>query len=276
MIKVNLQNILALFTALFFSSCVTRSKGLIFSPEHKLALDVYSPKKIRSKTDVLVFIHGGNWRSGKRKTYKFFGKGFARKGVVTVVIDYRLSAVTDFRGMGTDAAKAVKWVQQNISNYGGDSSRIFLSGHSSGGHLSALVATDNAYFKAEGIENTLKGVVLIDAFGLDMYSYLKKSQNAEDSIYFPAFTKDPVNWKKGSPIYFVDKKSPLFLTYVGERTYPAIKKYSGTFLEALKPFQPQAQLLLIKGKKHVPMIAQFYNPSNRRYDEILEFMKKVK
>lgn len=260
----------------FFTSCVTRHKGLVFDEEHKLALDVYSPKKIKNKKDVLVFIHGGNWRSGKKKTYKFFGKGFARKGLVTVVIDYRLSAITDFRGMGQDAARAVKWVQENISNYGGDSSRIFLSGHSSGGHLSALVATDQEYLKREGIKNPVKGVVLIDAFGLDMYSYLRNSQNAEDSIYFPAFTKDPALWKKGSPIYFLDKQSPPFLTYVGGRTYPAIKKYSNTFLEALKPLQPEAKLLVVKAKKHVPMIAQFYNPSNKRYDEVLDFIRMIK
>lgn len=276
MIKLNFQNFLALFTALFFSSCVTRSKGLIYDPEHKLALDVYSPRKIIKKKDVLVFIHGGNWRSGKKKTYKFFGKGFARKGIVTVVIDYRLSGVTDFRGMGQDAAKALKWVKENISSYGGDDTRIFLSGHSSGGHLSALVTTDQDFFKKENIGNQVRGTILIDAFGLDMYTYLKNSQNAKDSIYFPAFTKDPVNWKKGSPIYFIDKQSPPFLMYVGGRTYPAIKKYSATFLEALKPFQPEAKSILVKRKKHVPMIAQFYNPSTKRYDEIIEFMKDTK
>lgn len=274
--KLNVQTCLALFTALFFSSCIIRHKGLIFDQEHKLALDVYSPKKIKHKKHVLVFIHGGNWRSGKKKTYKFFGKGFARKGVVTIVMDYRWSTVTDFRGMSQDGARAIKWVQENISKYGGDSSRIFIAGHSSGGHLGALLATDESYLKKEGIKNPIKGVVLIDAFGLDMYSYLKNSQNVEDSIYFPAFTIDEVLWKKGSPIYFLDKHSPPFLTYVGERTYPAIKKYSNTFVAALKPLQPEAKLLLIKGKKHVPMIAQFYNPSNKRYDEILNFMRTIK
>jgi len=275
MMKINFRNLLALFIVLFFTNCVTSTKGLIYDPEHNLALDVYSPKKIKQKKEVLVFIHGGNWRTGKRRTYKFFGKGFARKGIVTVVIDYRLSGITDFKGMSGDAVKSIKWVYENISHYGGDSTRIFLSGHSSGGHLSALVATDQEYFKEVKIENPIKGVALIDAFGLDMYSYLKNSQNQKDSIYLPTFTTDPANWKKGSPIYFLNTQSPPFLMFVGGRTYPAIKKYSATFFETLKLYRPEAKLILVKRKKHVPMIAQFYNPGSRCYDDILEFMRKT-
>ncbi len=194
--------------------------------------------------------------------------------MVTVVIDYRLSNVTNYAGMTGDAARAIKWVKENISSYGGDTNRIFLSGHSSGGHLSALVATDQHYFKDQGIINSVKGVVLIDAFGLDMYSYLKNSQNVEDSIYFPTFTKDPVNWKKGSPIYYLGKNVPRFLILTGSRTYPAIKLYSTEFLRTLIPYHPEALLIEVKRKKHVPMIAQFYNPWNRRYSDILEFISK--
>lgn len=264
------------FSLLLFTQCISKKRGIIYDPEHKLALDVYSPKKVNAKKDVLVFVHGGNWRSGKRSTYKFFGKGFARKGLVSVVIDYRLTDQTDYLGMTTDVGKAVKWVYKNISSFGGDSSQIFISGHSSGGHNAALLATVPDYFETLHIENPIKGVILIDAFGLDMYTYLSNSVNKEDSIYYQTFTNDPSKWKDGSPIYYLKKSSPKFLLFVGGKTYPAIKENTDAFMTALKPFQPEAKLIKVNRKKHIPMIAQFYNPWNKRYKEILSFMKETR
>lgn len=273
-----LKHLFYYFSFLFFpmvlTNCISKTKSIVFDPEHNLALDVYAPKKQKAGTEVLLFVHGGNWRSGKRSRYKFFGKGFAKKGVVTVVLDYRLSDRTTYKGMAADVAKAAQWVKENISKFGGDPDKIFLSGHSSGAHLASLVATDPKYFEELKMNDPLKGVVLIDPFGLNMYTYLKNSQNKEDSIYFPAFTKDPQNWKDGSPLYHLGKNSPRHILFVGEKTYPVIKIYSREFLMALKPFQPEIQLVEVKGKKHVPMIAQFYNPWNKRYGEILKFIKE--
>ena len=63
----------------------------------------------------------------------------ASKGVVTVVPDYRLSPRTEYRGATTDVAMALKWTKENISvSTGVMSSRIFIAGHSAGGHLAAL------------------------------------------------------------------------------------------------------------------------------------------
>jgi len=267
-------HILMIFSLSFFTRCVSKKAGLVYDDKTQLKLDVYSPKNKKEKKEVLVFIHGGNWRTGKRSTYKFFGKGFARKGIVTVAIDYRLTDVTDFKGMTQDAAKAVRWVQDNIAAYGGDVNKIFLSGHSSGGHLAALLATDESYFKELGITNPIKGAALIDAFGLDMYTYLKNSQNKEDSIYYPTFSKDPQYWKKGSPMYFLDKTSPRFILFVGGSTYPTIKFYSTEFLRTAKIYRPETKLIELRRKKHVAMIGQFYNPRNRCYMDILEFMGK--
>lgn len=266
--------VLCVLITLLFPSCVTCRRGIVYDKENNLALDVYSPKRKSEKKEVLVFIHGGNWRNGKRSTYKFFGNGFAKKGIVTVVIDYRLSNTTTYVGMGQDVATSVKWVKENISAYGGDPEKIFLSGHSSGGHLAALVALDPSYFQASGIEKPVKGVILIDAFGLDMLSYLTNSRNKKDSIYFPAFTKDTISWRKGSPLYYIDKDSPRFLLLTGGRTYPAIKNHNLQFWTALKIFQPDVRLVDLKGKKHMPMIAQFYNPSNKLYKMIKGFMRK--
>jgi acetyl esterase/lipase len=271
------RNFLMLAGCLLLTSClfkpITSTKDLVYDKQSDLRLDVYSPPRKKEKADVMVFIHGGNWRSGKKSLYRFFGKGLARKNIVSVVIDYRLSNKTDYAGMCLDAAKAIKWTRENATTFGGDTSRIFISGHSSGGHISALVSTDPSYFKAVNISNPLRGIVLIDAFGLDISYYLTNSTNKGDSIYYPAFTKNQETWKKASPVFFLSKNTPPVLMMVGSKTYPAIKKDSEIFFTELRKYQTNALLIRVKGKRHVAMIGRFYKPRSKGYRDILAFIK---
>lgn len=239
---------------------------------HKLQLDVYAPKKITELKDVFVFVHGGTWKSGRKDQYKFLGNRMARKGVVTVIIDYRLSPSTDYKGMATDVATALKWTKENISSYGGDSHKIFVSGHSAGGHLAALVSTDNHYFDSLNIPNPIKGTILIDAFGLDMHKFLSNDKYEKVKTYYSVFTHDPQIWKNGSPFFYLRDGMSPFLIYVGGRTYPSIKEGNNDFLKALKKYHPGTQLITVKHKKHVPMITQFLYTGNKAYKEIIRFM----
>lgn len=220
----------------------------------------------------MVFVYGGNWVHGKKSIYRFFGKGMARKGMICVVLNYRLSPVTDINGMATDVAEAVKWLKENSASLKGDSSNIYISGHSAGGHLAALVATDNRHFENLHIKNPVKGVVLIDAFGLDMYKYLSESNNIKDTLYKRPFSYDPATWKKLSPVNYLDKNSPSFMQFVGGKTYPAITELNIVFYNRLRQYQPAAPFITLKGKKHIPMIFQFLNPRAKAYKDILSFM----
>jgi acetyl esterase/lipase len=263
---------------LLLSSCafksVTKSKDITYNAEHKLQLDIYSPKKTSRPKEVFVFIHGGRWNSGRKEQYKFLGDRMARKGVVTVVMDYRLSPLIAYRGMTADVASALKWVKENITSYGGDSNKIFVSGHSAGGHLAAMVSADNSYFDSLKIPNPIRGTILIDAFGLDMFKFLSNDKYEKDKTYYAMFTSTPQTWKDGSPIYKLREGMGPFLIYVGGKTYPSITESNNDFLSAIKKYQPDTQLITVKNKKHVAMISQFLNTGNRAYKEIIKFMEK--
>jgi len=261
---------------LLLSGCsfrsVSKSKNIVYNPEHQLQLNVFSPKKISNPKEVFVFIHGGNWQRGKKSIYNFLGKRMAKKNIVTVIIDYRKYPLAAYKEMTSDAASSIKWVKQNISTYGGDTNKIYISGHSAGGHLAALVATDEQYFNALNMKNPVKGVILIDAFGLDMYNYLMKEDNYKKEVYHSVFTKDPDTWKKASPIYHLHKDMPPFMIYVGGKTYPNIIKGSNDFLVPLKKYQASAGIITVKGARHIPMIFNFLNPRKKAYKEIIDFM----
>jgi len=269
---------------LTFSGCslkrINRTKDIVYSRAGNVIktdqqLSIFAPKKSGSPADVLVFIHGGNWNSGKKSQYNIIGSHWAKKGIVYVIIDYPLSPAADYREMAMASAASVKWVKENISRYGGNPERIFVSGHSAGGHLAALISIDNQYFKRLKIENPITGTVLIDAAGLDMYGYLTGEKLAKDHTYLKTFTADPETWKEATPLYHLHKNMPPMLIYRGGRTYPSILESNEKFIKALQDYAPGTPYHIQEKKKHIPMITQFFNPWNNRYDEIIEFMGKA-
>ena len=269
-----------------FSGCafkrVSRHKNITYLPadsSNNIAsqkLNVFAPQSHHLLKEVLIFIYGGNWNSGKRSLYSFLGNRMARKDVVTVIIDYPKSPKANYNEMATDAALAVKWVKENIKQYGGDPDKIFIAGHSAGGHLASLITVRNKYFDKMGMVNPVKGTILIDAAGLDMYGYLKEQNFAEDNTYIQTFTNNPNNWKEASPLYHLQKGMPPMLIYLGEKTYPSIKSGNEEFTDSLKNLGYPPLYHILKGKKHIPMITQFFNSYNPRYKEIIEFMRKEK
>src|SRR3990170_5971667 len=129
--------------SLFFiplSSCsfksIKRSKNIRYldadpvSKTKKQTLNIFGPRKWSTSKEVLIFIHGGGWNSGKKSLYNFFGTRMARKNVVVVIINYPLSPKANYHQMAVAVAKGVEWVKKNIETFGGNPERVFISGHS--------------------------------------------------------------------------------------------------------------------------------------------------
>jgi acetyl esterase/lipase len=114
-------------------------------------LDVYVPATPPEEpAPVVVFFYGGAWDSGKKADYRFVGRTMAARGFVVVVPDYRVYPQVVFPSFVEDAAAAVAWTFDQASSYGGDTSRVFLMGHSAGAHIAAMVALNGTYLEAEG------------------------------------------------------------------------------------------------------------------------------
>jgi acetyl esterase/lipase len=120
-------------------------------------LDVYSPKVMAADTPTLVFYHGGSWQYGSKDDYRFLGTAFAARGIQTVVVNYRLHPEVIFPSFVEDAAKALAYTTTNIAQ----GRPVFISGHSAGAHIAALVALDPRFLATErtSICDTTKGVI---------------------------------------------------------------------------------------------------------------------
>jgi acetyl esterase/lipase len=237
-------------------------------------LDVYYTETGAPK-DVLVFVHGGSWNSGKKDTYWWLGRNMARKGVVAVIINYSLSPDSQYEKMAADCAEALKWVSDSISKFGGNARRIYVMGHSAGGHLAALINNDPRFFKQLNIPNPIHGLILNDAFGLDMFEYLSSAvDNAQTKSFLNTFSEDKAIWKTGSPMSYLKEVKNPFLILVGERTYPAIQLQSDRLYKQFQSAGKPAEFRIIPDKKHIGMISQMIFSGNVMYKYVLGFMKK--
>lgn len=244
----------------------------IFSNE-AYTLNIFSHKDYKERP-IILFAYGGSWVSGKKELYNFLGKRFARKGYVAVIINYPLAPEFKVQEMSLAVAEAINWTYENIQAYGGDHNKLFVAGHSAGGHLITLNSLNDRNFDSLQVKNPISGAILIDAAGLDMYTYLKEEKLAAGTSYLRAFTNDPEIWKEHSPIYYLDKEDPKLLILMGGKTYPGIKSSSEKFLRKADALEIKPTYHLQPKKSHIQMILQFYWPWSKPYKWIDEFINK--
>ena len=95
-----------------------------------LQLDIYKPRNLTKPAPLLVFIHGGGWKSGERADYKVYLVAFAKKGYLTATVSYRLLDEAPYPACAEDITDAVQWFFRNGEKYGYDPDRIALIGGS--------------------------------------------------------------------------------------------------------------------------------------------------
>jgi len=223
--------------------------------KHKL--DLYLPRDQKS-FPVLMFVHGGSWRSGDRSSYRALGDRLARAGIGVVIPSYRLMPQNPHPAQIEDVAAAFSWVVQNIAQHGGDVSRIYLSGHSAGAHLAALLALDEKYLGKFGLPRTsIRSVIAMSGvYDLDKIDTFLVAADGGDK-------------HDASPAAHAHSGSPPFLISYCQWDYFGLPKQARDFTRALKKNFVGAELLYVPGENHISEVISLVQDHGLLIDAIL-------
>ncbi|MCZ2846048.1 MAG: alpha/beta hydrolase [Candidatus Bathyarchaeota archaeon] len=240
-------------------------------------LDIYKPLMGNKNHPVLVFVHGGYWIQGDKGNLDDKAKAFTKAGWFLVNINYRLSPEVMHPVHAQDVAKAITWIYENISYYGGNPQNIFLLGHSAGGHLTALIALDEHYLKDLGFSNKIiRGIIGLDCAAYHLPTKIE-SETENYYLFEMTFGNNPDVWEKASPINYVEKgKSipPFLLIYAGD--WEISKIVNLAFAKALKMANYEIELYYAPEKDHVSIERDLGKLGDNTIEKIFQFIHKYK
>ena len=176
------------------------------------SLDLYLPTVSSpcAARPIVIWVHGGGWEGGDKAEFMehkvplFNGAGY-----VFASINYRLSDSTKPDHLiwpvhDDDTADAVAWLVHHAAEYGGDTRRIAIFGHSAGGGIVAAITTDSRYLGRSKLPlTTVKCAGSMDGEGYDVVAGATTSPPEWQPTYLNAFGTDPANWEQASPIRYV-------------------------------------------------------------------------
>ena len=242
-------------------------KRIAYGPKPIESLDLFPTSK--PNAPINVFIHGGAWRQRSVKDYAFLAEMFVRAGSHWIGLDF--DGVEGTNGnllpMADQVRRGVAFVYKNAKSFGGDPSRIYVSGQSSGAHLAGNVVTTD-WEKDYGVPNDIvKGALLCSG----MYD-LKPVRLSKRSEYV-AFT-DEIEEKLSSQRRLDRLNCPLIVSY-GTYETPEFQRQNREFAAAVKAAGKPVRLLVAEGYNHFEMAELIGNPLSLLGNAVLEQMKPV-
>ena len=200
--------------------------------KERCMLDIYYPSNIKDFPTV-VWFHGGGMKGGE----KYISELLKNKKIAVVAVNYRLYPKVKCPVYIKDAAAAVAWVFQNIERYGGNTSKIFVSGHSAGGYLTMMVGLDKSYLAPYDINaDSIAGLIPYSGHTITHMT-----------------VREEIGIKDTQPI--VDKYAPLF--HVRPDAPPLVLITGDRELEMLGRYEENAymwRMMKIAGHKNTTLL----------------------
>jgi acetyl esterase/lipase len=193
-----------------------------------LLLDLHMPQKV-TDSNLVVWVHGGAWRSGSKQSMPL--SSLVDAGYTVASVEYRLSPVAPFPAQIHDIKAAIRFLRAISSRYGYRSDRIAIAGDSAGGHLAALVGTTNGHRELEGtigdhLDQSSNVQAIIDYYGpTNLMTIVEQSTPHGIGVRVPALQlllrgqpeDNPELAKLASPVEHVDGSDPPLLLIHGDQ-----------------------------------------------------------
>jgi arylformamidase len=216
------------------------------------ALDVWSTRQ--PNAPVMIFVHGGAWRGGLAKDYAFPAETFIHAGAHLVVLDFInvIEAGGDLMPMIDQVRRAIAWVAKNAASLGGDAGRLYLSGHSSGGHLAGCALITDWQSEHGLPKDVIKGAALCSG----MYDLKPVRLSARSHyVHFTDAVEDALSAQR-----HLDRLvTPVTLLHGTEET-PEFQRQTRDFAAAVKAAGKPVRLVVGEGYNHFELMETLANP----------------
>jgi acetyl esterase/lipase len=190
----------------------------------------------------LIYIHGGYWQMNDKEPYAFLGEGVLGAGFNLVLIEYTLAPAARMDQIVGEIVSAVAWVIEHAKEIDGDPARVFVSGHSAGGHLTAMAMADARL--AGGV--AISGIYDLEPIRLN---YLNEKLGL-----------DVAETERNSPMrYFPATAAPLVVT-VGLGELPELVRQSEEYAAAWMARGHRGRYLPVPAHDHFSILEELARP----------------
>lgn len=225
--------------------------------------DLYMPDR-PGKFPLIVFAHGGAWKSSDKSQYEQVGRYLAENDCVAIICNYRLAPRHRYPVPCEDFAKAVVWAYENGEKYNGDPHHLIAMGYSAGAQIASQVALNKSFLESEKYSpEIIKGVVGISGI-YEINPVINRISNK-------AF--EGSDFKDASPLHHVGKPGPRFMLLYAANDFKMVEKQTKQFYDRLKNNGYSVDIYLCKKVNHMTITEQL---SDKQYaEEVLKFFREA-
>ncbi len=231
-------------------------------------LDLYLPHDTSARDmPTLLFMHGGYWTHGHKEWLGFMAPAFTSLPALFISVGYRLAPAARYPAALEDCLAALHWTYHHIATYGGDPQRLFVGGHSAGGHLAALMTLQPRLLTARGLPaDVIKACISVSGV------YDLKGDIPQDRLQ--AFLGPTTSHKQASPLCYVQGAHTPFLLVVGEHDYPVLYEQAYAMAAALRQAGCPFAFLEIPGVDHFQISIQGGDPESLWVQQAHAWMRR--
>ena len=197
---------------------------------------------------ILLFIHGGYWRAFDKSVFRFVAERFVEAGACVVLNNYDLCPHVTMDVITEQNRQALAWIWNHAAEIGGDPDRIHVTGHSAGGHLTAmLLATEWTRYGLP--PSPIRGACALSGL-FDLEPLRRSYLNAD-------LRMDEETARRNSPIHNIGDSAPELIVAVGGGESDEFRRQSRSFADAWKARGLEGSYLEVLDLDHVNVSAEY-------------------
>lgn len=203
---------------------------------------------------VLLYIHGGYWMSRSKSDQTFLARAYAEAGIAFILVEYDLIPDIRMDDLVRQCRSATAWVHQHSADYGLDADRIFVSGHSAGGHLTGMLAATDWMSFCGGPADLIKGGVALS--GIYDLTPIARSYMQE------TLSLNEAEIAANSPQFFDQAPAMPLIVAPGGAESDAFRHQSRNLVNTWNAKDGNCRYLEPEGRNHFTILSAFADPDN--------------